>query len=59
MADSKARQHAEVIRRQIETEANRQFLRSFPAFKIDPKTPDHLRELLTRLDQAEREQKHH
>ena len=41
------------IRRQIGTEANRRYLRDLPIFRLDPKLPKSLGELLEEIDQAE------
>jgi len=43
-----------LIRREIGTEANARFLRRMPVFRADHDLPDDMREMLVRLDQAER-----
>jgi hypothetical protein len=43
-----------MIRREIGTEHNAQFLRRLPAFKADHDLPDELRKMLARLEKAER-----
>ncbi|WP_192183406.1 hypothetical protein [Mesorhizobium amorphae] len=41
------------IKRQVGTETTKRFLRTLPAFRLQPDLPEHLRELLDRLDGAE------
>ncbi|ANT53615.1 hypothetical protein [Mesorhizobium amorphae] len=41
------------IKRQMGTEATKRFLRTLPAFHLQAELPEHLRELLDRLDGAE------
>ncbi|MBN9077358.1 MAG: hypothetical protein BGN87_13460 [Rhizobiales bacterium 65-79] len=43
-----------VIRREIGTEANARFLRRMPMFRTDHDVPDEMRDLLARLERAER-----
>lgn len=43
-----------LIRREIGTEANTCFLRRMPMFKADQDIPDDMREMLGRLERAER-----
>ncbi|MFK0688977.1 hypothetical protein ACFX5Q_12320 [Mesorhizobium sp. IMUNJ 23033] len=41
------------IKRQVGTETTKRFLRTLPAFRLQADLPEHLRELLDRLDGAE------
>jgi hypothetical protein len=41
------------IKRQFSTDATTRFLRTLPAFRTEADIPDHLRELLERLDGVE------
>jgi hypothetical protein len=43
-----------LIRREIGTEHNAQLLQRLPVFKADHDLPDELREMLARLEKAER-----
>lgn len=46
---------ATLIRREMMTESNARFLRSLPAFRVERDIPARFQDLLTRLDQAERQ----
>ena len=41
------------IKRKMGTEATKRFLRTLPAFRLQADLPEHLRELLDRLEGAE------
>jgi hypothetical protein len=47
------------VRRQIGSEPMRRFVRSLPAFSVKPDVPEHLQDLLDRLDHAEKKAKAH
>lgn len=48
------RERARVIRKALETEDNKRFLRSLPIFQIAPKLPFEILEKSRRLERAER-----
>jgi hypothetical protein len=49
----KSRKLSASIRRQIGTEANVRYLRSLAAFRLDPKLPSDILEMLDRMERAE------
>jgi hypothetical protein len=49
-----AAETSRLIRREIRTETNARFLRRMPMFRADHDLPDEMRDMLTRLDHAER-----
>lgn len=53
MTGNKREELAADIKRQMGTEATKRFLRTLPAFHLQAELPEHLRELLDRLDGAE------
>lgn len=46
---------AALIRREMVTETNARFLRTLPAFQVDRQIPARFQDILTRLEQAERQ----
>ena len=43
-----------LIRREIKTARNARFLQRLPVFKAEPDVPEEMREMLARLEKAER-----
>lgn len=53
-ADNDRERSKTSVRRQMGAEATTRFLRSLPLFRTVETLPDHLRDMLTRLDEQER-----